>query len=66
MLRELNLLLTGGRLSPATQKIVRGAYDAASAREKRIEAAQQAIMISAEFNTLGAPLPLCARVTADG
>jgi len=62
VLRELNLLLTGGRLSPATQKIVRGVYDAASEGEK-IAAAQQAIMMSAEFNTLGAPLPLGARVT---
>ena len=62
-MRELNLLLTGGRLSSDMQRIVRGVYDAASHGEK-IEAAQQAIMMTPEFNTLGDPLPLGTRELA--
>jgi len=54
---ELDLLLTGGRLSPKAKQVARTMYDKALPSE-RIRAAQLAIVMSAEFNTLGMPLPL--------
>merc|ERR1711920_1199322 len=56
VLNELDVLLTGGRLSPVARLAVRKAYEGANDGD-RIEAAQQAIAMTAEFNTLGAPLP---------
>merc|ERR1719323_436264 len=56
-LEELNLLLTGGRLTPRAKDVVMTAY--IQAREgERLQAAQQAIVMTPEFNTLGDPLPL--------
>jgi len=57
MLEELDVLLTGGRLSPVAKLAVRTAYDQARGDGNRIQAAQQAIAMTAEFNTLGASLP---------
>jgi hypothetical protein len=56
-LEELDLLLTGGRLTPKAREVVQTAY--AQAREgERLQAAQEAIVMTPEFNTLGDPLPL--------
>jgi len=57
VISELDLLLTGGRLSPVSRAVVQRAYDNAFEGEK-VQAAQQAVVMTAEFNTLGAPLPV--------
>lgn len=59
-LSQLDLLLTGGRLSRASMDIVSQAYMAA-ADGLRVQAAQRAIVLTPEFNTLGSPLPDNAR-----
>ena len=59
-LRELNRFLTGGRLSLIGQKIVQGAW-VLGGSGKKMGTARQTIMMSAEFNTLGAPSPLGSR-----
>jgi len=56
-INELDLLLTGGRLSPQAKQVVRTMYAKAMPSE-RLRAAQLAIAMSAEFNTQGMPLPL--------
>jgi len=55
-LEELDVLLTGGRLTPVAKEVVQSAYEQAPKWEK-LQAAQQAIVMTAEFNTLGSPLP---------
>lgn len=55
-LQELDLLLTGGRLGSVAKETVRHAYDHAEAGQQ-LQAAQLAIAMTTEFNTLGAPLP---------
>eukprot|EP00413_Alexandrium_margalefii_P016989 CAMPEP_0204527190 /NCGR_PEP_ID=MMETSP0661-20131031/8844_1 /ASSEMBLY_ACC=CAM_ASM_000606 /TAXON_ID=109239 /ORGANISM="Alexandrium margalefi, Strain AMGDE01CS-322" /LENGTH=537 /DNA_ID=CAMNT_0051533075 /DNA_START=99 /DNA_END=1712 /DNA_ORIENTATION=- len=55
-LDELDLLLTGGRLTPVARRVVQDAYERAPKGEG-LRAAQQAITMTAEFNTLGSPLP---------
>eukprot|EP00969_Alexandrium_andersonii_P252307 11150830-Alexandrium_andersonii.AAC.1 len=44
-LQELNLLLTGGRLTPVAQEVVRNAYQEAAPSEQ-LQAAQQAIAMT--------------------
>jgi len=56
MLSELDVLLTGGRLGAKSKATVE-AVVADSAPGKRLQVAQQAIAMTAEFNTLGDPLP---------
>jgi len=56
-LEELDVLLTGGRLTPKAKQAVKDAYEGAPPGEA-LQAAQQAIAMTAEFNTLGSPLPL--------
>jgi uncharacterized protein (DUF1501 family) len=51
-LSELDLLLTGGRLS--SKNIIQTAYETAAATN-RVQAAQMAIVMTPEFNTLGRP-----------
>eukprot|EP00408_Alexandrium_pacificum_P016694 CAMPEP_0171184308 /NCGR_PEP_ID=MMETSP0790-20130122/15723_1 /TAXON_ID=2925 /ORGANISM="Alexandrium catenella, Strain OF101" /LENGTH=1834 /DNA_ID=CAMNT_0011649303 /DNA_START=65 /DNA_END=5569 /DNA_ORIENTATION=+ len=53
---ELDILLTGGRLTPVAKEAIRRAYEEAPPG-RRLERAQQAAVMTAEFNTLGAPLP---------
>merc|ERR1740129_1796215 len=55
-LAELDVLLTGGRLTNATKAVVRKTFEQAP-EALRLEVAQQAIVMSAEFNTLGRPMP---------
>jgi cullin-associated NEDD8-dissociated protein 1 len=54
---RLDLLLTGGRLAPRTRELVLSAYTSAQ-DGAQLQEAQRAIAMSAEFNTLGNPLPL--------
>jgi len=54
-LEELNILLTGGRLSDSAKSIVKLAYDEAQAGHE-LKAAQFAAAMTAEFNTVGPPL----------
>ena len=51
-LEELNLLLTGGRLTNKSQQIAQAAYE-----KEGIQAAQEAIVLAPEFNALGDPRP---------
>ena len=51
-LEELNLLLTGGRLTNESQQIAQAAYE-----KEGIQAAQEAIVLAPEFNALGDPMP---------
>eukprot|EP00931_Biecheleriopsis_adriatica_P067095 TRINITY_DN4129_c0_g1_i1.p1 TRINITY_DN4129_c0_g1~~TRINITY_DN4129_c0_g1_i1.p1 ORF type:complete len:1919 (+),score=336.86 TRINITY_DN4129_c0_g1_i1:71-5827(+) len=53
-IEELNLLLTGGRLS--NTEAIRKMYDAAEPG-KQLEAAQLATVMTPEFHTLGSPQP---------
>eukprot|EP00931_Biecheleriopsis_adriatica_P083516 TRINITY_DN5709_c0_g1_i1.p1 TRINITY_DN5709_c0_g1~~TRINITY_DN5709_c0_g1_i1.p1 ORF type:complete len:1902 (+),score=308.18 TRINITY_DN5709_c0_g1_i1:193-5898(+) len=57
---ELDLLLTGGRMSSSSKDVVRAAYHAARQGEQ-LQAAQQAIVMTPEFHTLGNPLEDSAR-----
>lgn len=52
---KLDLLLTGGRLATSAP-LVRAAYDEAE-EGRKLQAAQQAILMTPEFHTMGAPLP---------
>ena len=54
---NLDMLLTGGRLTPHTRGVVLDAYNSAEDGAK-MQAAQKVIAMSAEFNTLGNPLGL--------
>merc|ERR1719433_1304587 len=56
MVSELDVLLTGGRLSSKSKAVVE-AVVVDSPPGKRLQVAQQAIAMTAEFNTLGDPLP---------
>jgi len=56
-LDQLDMLLTGGRLGVATKDWVRSVYRRAATGERH-QKMQQAIAMTAEFNTLGDPLPL--------
>jgi len=56
MLKELDLLLTGGRLTPQDAATVRTAYDGAPAGEK-LKAAQEAIVMTPEFHIFGPIMP---------
>jgi len=49
---DLDVLLTGGRLTPSNLQVVRDVYDNALDGEKA-QAAQMAIILSPEFNNLG-------------
>jgi len=49
---ELDVLLTGGRLTPQDTELVKAAYDKAE-DGKKIQAAQTAILLTPEFNNLG-------------
>jgi cullin-associated NEDD8-dissociated protein 1 len=51
-LRELDVLLTGGRLTPKDSELIAEAYDGAD-EGKKIKAAQQAILFTSAFNNLG-------------
>jgi len=55
-LELLNILLTGGRLTPQDAEVVRTAYEEAADSDK-LSVAQQAIMLTPEFHNLGTPLP---------
>ena len=55
-LHELDLLLTRGRLGSVAKVTVHHAYDHAEAGQQ-LQAAQLAIAMTTEFNTLGPPLP---------
>jgi len=55
-LEEMDVLLTGGRLTPVAKQVVQSAYEHAPEGQK-LQSAQQAITMTAEFNTMGAPLP---------
>ena len=55
-MHELDLLLTGGRLGSVAKETVHHAYDHAEAGQQ-LQAAQLAIAMTTEFNTLGPPLP---------
>ena len=55
-LHELDLLLKGGRLGSVAKETVHHAYDPAEAGQQ-LQAAQLAIAMTTEFNTLGPPLP---------
>ncbi|CAK0857865.1 unnamed protein product [Prorocentrum cordatum] len=50
VVRELDVLLTGGRLAPASRELVRAAYEGHG-----LLGAQQAVVLTPEFQTLGAP-----------
>lgn len=67
-LAALDLLLTGARLSPNNMAISQNAYETAKGRRRRrqnspleegdrIAAAQEAIVMTPEFHTIGNPLP---------
>jgi len=58
---ELNLLLTGGRLT--STDIATSAYETAEVGDK-FKAAQRAIVLSPEFHTIGNPLPSGTRSEA--
>jgi len=51
VIEELSILLTGGRLGPS-KEIVRDAYNNAE-EGKKLQAAQKAVVLTPEFNTLG-------------
>merc|ERR1740123_1286911 len=53
----LDVLLTGGRLTEVMRETIQNAAMFASA-DRQIQVAQQAIALSAEFNSFGDPLPL--------
>jgi len=55
-IEELDVLLTGGRLTPVAKEVVRNAYKRAPPAQK-LKRAQQAVVMTPEFNTFGAPLP---------
>jgi len=55
-LRQLDILLTGGRLTPRDAEVVRTVYDEASPDEK-LKAAQEAILLTPEFHNFGDPSP---------
>lgn len=55
-LTEMDVLLTGGRLTPTNVGVVRAAYHSAPAGEQ-MAAAQHAILLTPEFNNLGDPRP---------
>jgi uncharacterized protein (DUF1800 family)/uncharacterized protein (DUF1501 family) len=55
-LEELDILLTGGRLTPKTKELLRSSMDAATEGEQ-LATAQQVLTLTPEFHTLGAPLP---------
>lgn len=55
-IQELDVLLTGGRLTDVAKDVVRGAYRRAPEAQK-LKRAQQAVLMTPEFNTFGAPLP---------
>ncbi|CAJ1364732.1 unnamed protein product, partial [Effrenium voratum] len=55
-LEELDVLLTGGRLTEVAKEAARRAYRTAPASEK-MKRAQTAVMMTPEFNTFGDPLP---------
>ena len=50
---QLDALLTGGRIGAATKAAVLDVYPASSGPVENVKAAQQAIAMTAEFNTLG-------------
>ena len=50
---QLDALLTGGRLGAATKAAVPDVYLASGGPLENVKAAQQAIAMTAEFNTLG-------------
>lgn len=52
-LDELDLLLTGGRLTNSTKNLVRAVHVDTPGHVSGLKAAQQAIVMTAEFNTLG-------------
>merc|ERR1719410_3359357 len=53
---DLDLLLTGGRLTPAAVELARAAYEQAP-EGKKLKAAQETVLLTPEFNTLGDPKP---------
>ena len=57
VLDDLNLLLTGGRLSAQSQATVRQAYTDGVVGQQ-VKSALGALIMTPEFNTLGEPLPL--------
>lgn len=62
-LETLDLLLTAGRLSARSRATVQTAYNSAEAAS-RLKAAQSAIVLTPEFNTLGRPLVSGVRAPA--
>eukprot|EP00450_Noctiluca_scintillans_P010731 CAMPEP_0194488180 /NCGR_PEP_ID=MMETSP0253-20130528/8192_1 /TAXON_ID=2966 /ORGANISM="Noctiluca scintillans" /LENGTH=1799 /DNA_ID=CAMNT_0039328509 /DNA_START=26 /DNA_END=5425 /DNA_ORIENTATION=+ len=59
ILSDLNLLLTGGRLSPTSLGTVRSAYEDA-VEGQQMKSALTAMIMTPEFNTLGETLTLTA------
>ena len=53
MVDQLDALLTGGRLGVATKAAVLDVYLVSGDPVENVKAAQQAIVMTAEFNTLG-------------
>eukprot|EP00928_Gymnodinium_smaydae_P027006 TRINITY_DN2102_c0_g1_i1.p1 TRINITY_DN2102_c0_g1~~TRINITY_DN2102_c0_g1_i1.p1 ORF type:complete len:1927 (+),score=287.17 TRINITY_DN2102_c0_g1_i1:97-5877(+) len=54
-IEELDVLLTGGRLTPYAQSIVKGAVSRAS-EANHFKAAQEALVLSPEFQMIGSPV----------
>jgi len=59
---DLDVLLTGGRLTPAAGELARAAYEQAPGGQK-LKAAQETVLLTPEFNTLGDPKPNGTRET---
>eukprot|EP00931_Biecheleriopsis_adriatica_P030525 TRINITY_DN1799_c0_g1_i2.p1 TRINITY_DN1799_c0_g1~~TRINITY_DN1799_c0_g1_i2.p1 ORF type:complete len:1902 (+),score=314.24 TRINITY_DN1799_c0_g1_i2:62-5767(+) len=56
-LEELDVLLTGGRLTSNSEKVLQSVY-AAAAEGDALQDAQLALVLMPEFHTMGPPLPL--------
>jgi len=57
MLHDLNIKLTGGRLTAVTKQAATLAYEAEVTADAGFTAAMQVMVMSPEFNTLGSPKP---------
>ena len=56
VLDDLNLLLTGGRMTNATKDVARASLEGWG-EEQKVKAAQEAVILAPEFHTIGSPLP---------
>lgn len=56
-MQDLNVKLTGGRLTAVTKQAATLAHEAEGTTDARLTAAMQVIVLSPEFNTLGSPKP---------